>query len=208
MYVRTIDTLEKAGFGDNELVQLSLQFGLALHADDIRTNGHYMDHLMHVMLHVVEDFGIQDANIVAAPLHDVFEDHPRDLVHALTGEEIVDRSEVRKIGHAALIRLTNEEVVDIFEKVTNPYVSEGEDKLDVYTVHTTDILFNSPKACILKGADSIDNAAGNHATIGEKQQRLNEKYIRQYRIHKMGLFLPDSLVIGPERQRVLHLLSK
>lgn len=209
LYVRSVDTLEQTGFADNELVQLSFQLGLALHSDDMRTNGHYTDHLMRVMLHLLEDFGIRDPNLIAAaPLHDVFEDHPRDLVLALTGEKPANRAEARQLGRTALAHLTNDEVVSIVEAVTNPPVLEGEDKLDVYTTHTTDLVFNKPKPRVLKLGDFIDNAAGNHATKGAKQQRLDEKYMRQYRVHSMGLFLPDSLVTGPERQRALHLLSK
>lgn len=209
LYARTVDTLERFGFADNELIQLSLQLGLALHADDYRTNGHYTDHLMRVTLHMIEDFGIRDPNLIAAgPLHDVFEDHPRDLVLALTGEKPNDREEAMKIGKQALALITNEEVVRIIETVTNPPVLEGEDKLEVYTQHTRDLVLSSPKGRILKVSDFIDNASGNHATLGEKQQKLDEKYLRQFRIHKMGLFLPDTIITGKERNAALHLLSK
>lgn len=208
LYTRTVDTLQQHGFWDNELIQLSLQLGLALHADDVRTNGHYSDHLMRVTLHVIEDFGIRDPNLIAAgPLHDSFEDHPRDLVLALTGEKPETRDEARLIGRAVLATLTNDEVVSIVEAVTNPEVPEGADKLEVYTRHTRELVLHSPMARVLKLADFIDNAGGNHATLGPKQRRLDEKYIQQFRIHKMGLFLPDSLIVGAERQRALHMLS-
>ena len=46
------------------------------------------------------------------------------------------------------------------------------------------------------------------ATLGDKQRKLDEKYIQQYRIHKAGLFMPDNLIKGADRQRALHLLSK
>jgi len=77
-----------------------------------------------------------------------------------------------------------------------------------YAKHTMDVVLKSPKGRVLKLADFVDNAAGNHATIGDKQRKLDEKYIEQYRIHMMGLFLPDSLIIGEERQKALRLLSK
>jgi hypothetical protein len=208
LYVRTLDTLEEYELRDSELIQLGLQLGLALHANDLRTNGHYTDHLMRVTLHMIEDFGIVDHNLVAAgPLHDAFEDHPRDLALALTGNKPSTRLEARKIGRETLTNLMNSEVVSIIEAVTNPELNEGDNKLDVYTAHTTSLVFNEPKARVLKLADFIDNAAGNHATIGGKQKKLDEKYIRQYRVHKMGLFLPGSLIIGAERQKALHILS-
>lgn len=209
LYVRTKDTLERLGFGEHEMIQLSLELGLALHADDPRTNGHYTDHLMRVMLHVMESFGIRDPNIIAAaPLHDTFEDHPKDLVLALTGERIENRDEALIVGRAALARFTNDEVASIVSVLTNPPVAEGEDKIDSYTRHTTDLVLHHPKPRVVKVGDFIENAGGNHATLGEKQHQLDLKYIRQYRIHKMGLFLPDSLIVGAERQRALHLLSR
>lgn len=209
LYARTIDTFEQHGLDKNNLVQLSFQLGLALHADDYRTNGHYTDHLMRVTLHMIEDFGITDPNLIAAgPLHDSFEDHPRDLVLALTGEKPDTREEAIIIGRQVLASLTNEEVVSIIESVTNPPVLEGQNKLDVYTTHTRKLILGSQKGRVLKLADFIDNAAGNHATIGDKQRRLDEKYLRQFRMHKMGLFLPNSLITGEERQRALHMLSK
>lgn len=209
LYARTVDTLERNGFADNELVQLSLQLGLALHADDYRTNGHYTDHLMRVTLRMIEDFGIRDPNLIAAgPLHDSFEDHPRDLVFALTGEKPTNYEDARRIGREVLASLTNEEVVSIVEDVTNPQVPEGANKLDVYTAHTRELVMHSPKGRVLKLSDFVDNAGGNHATVGDKQRKLDEKYIRQFRIHKMGLFLPSSLITGKERTEALHMLSK
>lgn len=209
LYTRAMDTLEQHGFGDNELINLSLQLGLTLHANDLRTNGHYNDHLLRVMLHIIEDFGIQDPNLIAAaPLHDSFEDHPRDLVFALTGEKPADRQRARIIGREVLSLLTNETVVHIIESVTNPEVPEGANKLDIYTEHTNSLVIHEPQGRVLKLADFIDNAAGNHSTIGDKQRKLDEKYIRQYRIHKMGLFLPDSLIKGKARNEALHMLSK
>jgi hypothetical protein len=209
LYTRLLDSLNISGFGENELIQLSLQLGLALHANDKRTNGQYTDHLMRVTLHLIEDLKIQDPNIIAAgPLHDVFEDHPRDLTLALTGEKTLELSKARIIGKNVLARLTNPEVVELISTVTTPDVLPGEDKNEIYAQHTNDIIINSPKGRVLKLADFEDNAVGNHATIGPKQRKLDEKYIEQYRIHMMGLFMPDSIVTGEERQAALQLLSK
>lgn len=208
LYLRTLDTLGRVGLGGSELVQNSLHLGMALHADDRRTNGHYVDHLMRVTLRIVEDFGIRDENVIAAaPLHDSLEDHPRDLILALTGENVQDCSEARRIGRSVLAAFTNEEVADIVEKVTNPEVPAGQNKLDVYTEHTRNLIFNYPKPRVLKLSDFIDNAGGNHATIGTKQRKLDEKYIHQYRLHKMGLFLPDGMITGGNRLIALKSLE-
>lgn len=208
LYTRIVDTLEREGFGENELVQLSLHLGLALHFNDVRTNGRYTDHLMRVTLHMLEDFNIKDPNLIAAgPLHDVFEDHPFDLALALTGERLLGIAAARTVGRRALMQLTNPEVVDIISSVTNPDVPPDENKQTIYTEHTTNLVLSQSKGRVLKLADFVDNACGNHATIGDLQHKLDLKYIDQYRTHMMGLFLPDSLITGKERQKVLHTLS-
>jgi hypothetical protein len=208
LYTRIVDTMKREGFGENELVQLSLRLGLTLHFNDVRTNGRYIDHLMRVTLHMLEDFNIKDPNLIAAgPLHDTLEDHPFDLASALTGERLSEVAEARTIGYQALAYFTNPEVADIVASVTNPEVTPGEDKQAVYTENTTDIVLNQPKGRVLKLADFIDNACGNHATIGGLQHKLDLKYIDQYKTHMVGLFLQDSLITGEERQKALNILS-
>lgn len=209
LYIRTLDTLDRRGFSENELIQQSLDLGIRLHFNEKRTNGNYIDHLMRVMLHVIEDFNIEDQDIIAAcPLHDIFENHPFNLVLELTGNRIRKISDARTIGKQALINFTNSGVVEIVSDVTNPDVAPGEDKQKSYTKHTTDLIFNHQKSRVVKLADFIDNAVGNHATIGEKQLKLDKKYIDLYQVHEMGLFLPDSLIVGEERQKALHTLSE
>jgi hypothetical protein len=211
LYARTIDTLENIDLTETESdqVHLGLQLGLALHANDLRTNGHYTDHLMRVTLHMIEDFGIRDPNLITAgPLHDAFEDHPRDLALALTGEKPIEPDRIRSIGRNALAQLTNGEVVEIIEAVTNPPVLKGQDKLEVYSRHTRNLVKYSQKGRVLKLADFVDNAVGNHTTIGDKRQRLDEKYVSQYRVHMLGLFASDSLIRGSERQTALHMLAQ
>jgi hypothetical protein len=209
LYVRLNDALEQAELSDNILIRETTQLGLALHIDDMRTNGRYNDHLMRVTIRMLEDFGIRDPNLIAAgPLHDTLEDHPRDLVHSLTGDRIKDPAYARLLGKKALSLITNDEVVQIISDVTNPIVLPGEDKLESYTQHTKHLIQTSPKGRVLKLSDFIDNAVGNHATIGNLQLKLDKKYIAQYDLHKNGLFLEDSLITGERREKALALLNK
>lgn len=208
LYVRTIDSLARRGFGENELVQKSLHLGLTLHADDYRTNGHYTDHLMRATLHLVEDFGIRDQNIIAAgPLHDTFEDHPIDLVRLLTHQDPANREKALKIARGALASYTNPTVARIVWAVTNPPLQEGENKVEAYTRHTEELVKTDPEAREVKRADFLDNAGGNHATIGDKQRKLDEKYIRQFRIHRMGMFMADTIIDGRHWLQAQHMLS-
>ena len=209
LYVRLNYALEQADLSDNLLIREATQLGLALHIDDMRTNGRYNDHLMRVTIRMLEDFGIRDPNLIAAgPLHDTLEDHPRDLVRSLTGDRIKDPIRARLLGQYALAHITNDEVAQIIFDVTNPIVAPGEDKLESYTRHTQQLIQTSQKGRVLKLSDFVDNAVGNHATIGNLQQKLDNKYIAQYDIHKNGLYLGDSLITGERRERALAQLNK
>lgn len=209
LYLRLTDALNQADLSENPLIQYTTRLGLALHADDMRTNGRYNDHLMRVTIRMLEDFGIRDPNLIAAgPLHDALEDHPRDLVYNLIGDRIKNPECARLVGRQALSLIANEEVAGIISDVTNPVVLPGEDKLESYTRHTEHLVATSQKGRVLKLSDFIDNAVGNHATIGSLQQKLDNKYITQYDIHKSGLYREDSLITGERREKALTLLNK
>jgi hypothetical protein len=211
LYTRTLDTLEQIGFDEeaNNLIHRSLELGILMHSRQKRTNGHYADHLMRVTLHLLEDLDIRDPNLIAAaPLHDTFEDHPRDLANKLTGIKPDSVRLAMPIARKALAAYTNAEVVSIVEAVTNPPVPKGKTKLEVYTQHTQHLVQTSQKGRVLKLADFIDNAVGNHTTVGEKRLKLDLKYIGQYAIHRAGLFLPDSLIVGEARERACSLLDQ
>ena len=209
LYVRLLDTLERANLNANNDIQFSLDLASVLHANDRRTNGLYIDHLMRVTIRMIEDYNITDPNLIAAgPIHDTLEDHPRNLVFELTGAKPDDPIEARAIGHSILGALTNPEIADIVQTVTNPIVGQGEDKLESYTRHTYDLVQNSPKGRVLKLSDFTDNAVNNHTTIGSLQAKLDHKYRMQYQIHANGLLLPDSLIVGAERDQALRALSE
>lgn len=208
LYTRLQDSLRISGLDQNPEVMWAMRMGLILHANDKRTNGHYDDHLMRVTIRIIDYYDITDPSIIAgALLHDSVEDHPKDLVFALTGEKIDDVQEARDRGLELIAHYAGAETADIVAAVSNPILKEGEDKLVVYGDHTENLVLNHPKARIVKLSDFIDNAVGNHHTIGDKQADLDEKYLDQYRIHRIGLLLPDSLIAGPVRDKVLEQLT-
>lgn len=208
LYTRLQDSLKIHGLDQNEEVLWAMQLGLMLHANDKRTNGHYEDHVMRATLRILDHYEIDDPSIIAAALlHDSIEDHPKDLVLALTGEKIDDVRAARTRGLELISNYAGDETSDIVSAVTNPILKEGEDKLVVYGDHTENLVLNHPKARVVKLSDFTDNAVGNHYTVGDKQRDLDLKYLDQYRIHRMGLFMPDSLITGQKRQEILAQLT-
>ncbi len=209
LYTRLQDTFERTGLHELPEVQWATQFGLMLHANQTRTNGHYTDHIMRVALRIVEHFEITDPAIVCgALLHDGVEDHPKDTVLALTGQAIEDVGQAREVALDLIATHTSDETAQIVTSVTNPLCGDSGDKQAIYNVHTRKLILKEPKARVVKLSDFIDNAVGNHFTQGGKQQKLDLKYLSQYRWHRLGLFLPDSLITGEVRERVLHQLTE
>lgn len=209
LYVRLQDTLEQTGLNEEPAVNLAVQLGMTLHANDTRTDGHYTDHLLRVTARMIEAYGILDPSLVAAgPLHDSLEDHPRDLVFSLSGEIIKDRREAQQRGQELIAEHIDEEAAELVSLVTNPEVPEGMDKTEAYIAHTNHVVRTSPKGRVLKLSDFVDNAVGNHHTHGEKRLKLDRKYLAAYRIHRMGLFLPDGLITGDQRQEALAQLTR
>jgi (p)ppGpp synthase/HD superfamily hydrolase len=202
-------TFERVGFDDNELVQRCVQLGFRLHAHDKRTNGQYNDHLMRVMLRLIEEFDLADPNLVAAAaLHDAIEDHPRELVKILTGEDVDDIATARIKAYDAVADFAGEEIARIVWGATTPIRQAGENKNNAYIEHSENVAAATPEVRAVKLSDFIDNACGNHATIGPKQKKLDEKYLPVYLIHMQSLYAPDSLIVGEAREKAAeHLLT-
>ena len=197
LIVRFFDTLESLGLNENKLIKDSFELAMLYHIDDKRTNGQqYINHPIRSTLHLIEDFQINDPEIISADLcHDLIEDHSRGLAVEEVGIfKELDVYTARKIGKQVLASYTNDNVADIVMAVTNQICDEKDKKLEVYTNNITDIMENKPKPAIVKLSDFIDNAVGNHATIGDLQNKLDVKYIQQYDIYLQYLLNPNSLL--------------
>lgn len=209
LYKRLNFSLTANGLAEVPEVVWATQFGFTAHANDTRTNGHYADHILRVTLRILDHYHITDPEIVAAAmLHDSLEDHAVDIVAILAKESIEDEREARDKATELMQQHVGEGVMSIVEAVTNLIVVPGENKLEVYKHHTRDLVTNSPKARVVKLSDFTDNAVGNHYTVGEKQQYLDQKYLELYQIHRAGLFMPDSIITGEERHYALRQLTE
>lgn len=209
LMLRLKDTLEATGLDQEPEVQWATQFGLMLHANDRRTNGHYADHILRVTLRAIEHYGVIDPAVAAScMMHDGVEDHAKYIVYVLAKEEVEDEARARSMAFELLEPHMGDEAVGIVKDVTNPIVLPGQDKDAIYTGHVKDIVANKPKARVDKTSDFTDNAVGNHHTIGPKQVRADEKYVDHYQIYRAGLFMQDSLITGLERIRALEQLSQ
>lgn len=209
LMLRLDDTLAQNDLVEIPEVAWSVQFGLTLHANDTRTNGHYTDHLIRVTLRTIEHYGVTDPGIVAGcMLHDGPEDHAKQIVYILTKQKIDDETKARSLSFELIDRYAGSETAELVEAVTNPLIKPGEDKLTVYRNHTEKLVDKSPKARVAKLSDFTDNAVGNHYTLGPKQIELDRKYLDLFQIHRAGLFMPDSLIIDSERDYALQQLAK
>lgn len=207
LFVRLEDTLARTELDNAPEVQWAVHFGLMLHAGDSRTNGPYEDHLLRSTIRLVDHFGITDPEIVAAvPLHDGVEDHAKDIVRILGEEEIEDEVVAREQALCLLGQYISARSVDLIRGVTNPLTEDGEDSGGAYLKHFQTVILPDPRKRVLKLVDFTDNGPGNHYTKGEKQLHLDRKYEPLYKLHVMGLFMPDSLIVGEQRERAARQL--
>jgi len=208
LYLKLEDLLEKSGLSLDHELNWSLHFALALHANDRRTNGHYADHVLRVGLRIIHNFGIEDKEILAAAfLHDTVEDHPLDIVRTL-GQEI-DPEAPKERALLSLLGHVSPEIVNLVEKLTFvPSTNDYEEKNEEYVDYVNSIVKYDAKARVIKLSDFIDNAVGNHYTNGAKRAKLDKKYLPLYRIHMMGLYMPDSLIPENKRNELVKQLTK
>jgi hypothetical protein len=206
LHTRLYDSLGREGLLEDPSVDWSVNFALTLHAEDTRTNGQYVDHLMRVTLRILDHYGIIDPAIIkAAMLHDSVEDHSPDIVRILRGDTSIDPKDeaVRLLG-----LYIGEEAASIVNDVSNPEFSEDpEVALEEYRQHTIWLVQNKPKGRVLKLSDFNDNAVGNHYSIGSKRYKLDKKYLPLYSVHAEGLFMPDSIITGSVRDEALRKLQ-
>ena len=208
LFTKLEHELDVNGLSDNPEVVLAMHLGLALHANDERTNGHYTNHIMRVCLRILANYGINDPSVIAAALlHDTVEDHPKDIVRVLGGKIDDSLSDEEKALAALRLSPLSAETVDIVDLVTCPLL-DLEHKQRDYIAYTEKAVITNPKSRIVKLSDFVDNAVGNHYTVGSKQHKLDKKYLPLYRIHKLGLLMPDSLIIGEVREECLKQLTK
>ena len=207
LYTKLDYELEVSGLADIPEIEFAKEFGLMLHANDQRTSGHYGDHIMRVGLRIMTSYKITDAAIIAASfLHDSVEDHPYDIGRSL-GSPCPEGADPQAHALSILARYIGEETAGIIALLTVPKFTP-ETKQEQYTEYTRNIVSKSPKARVIKLSDFVDNAVGNHYTSGSKRAKLDRKYLPLYRVHQMGLFMPDSLIVGEERDMALKQLTK
>lgn len=208
LYTRLEHELDLNGLLDNIDVNLALHLGLAMHGNDMRTNGHYTNHIMRVCLRIITKYNIKEPSIIAAALlHDSVEDHPNDLVKVLGGHKDMSMPVAPQAIAAMRNSPLSSETVDIVDLLTCPPLTP-DNKQQEYLEYTERIVYGSPAARVVKLSDFVDNAVGNHYTLGSKRQKLDKKYLPLYRIHKLGLLMPDSLVVGQARDEALKQLTK
>lgn len=211
LYDHLVDLIENENFTKEEktLIYKCLLIGLRSHANDKRANGDkYTDHLLEATITVMELLRIRDANIIAAtPIHDILEDHPLSMVGPDFSTNPKNKYYRREFGKKALIVLTNSEVARIVDAVTNPILETGQDKQEIYEIHSQELMKRSPDARPVKHGDFLSNTSKKDNVPAEKQSSLDLRYVNLFAIHKSGLYAPDSLVTGEARETTARILE-
>jgi (p)ppGpp synthase/HD superfamily hydrolase len=135
-----------------------------LHADDSRSDGPYVNHLLRVTIRIARSYHVFDIDVLsAALLHDAVEDHPGEISHEVLSRDFSPRM-------ARLVRA-----------VTNPRdfdLPEAEWR-ELYRAHVVASLGDEPWARIIKLSDFADNAGHVMDTVTDPARReyLRAKYL-------------------------------
>lgn len=154
-------------FGGEKLYEAAI-FAAYYHRNDTRgprgafPRDMYINHCYRVALRLVR-WGVRDIDIImAAVLHDVYEDH-RDDIFADTGVDALVHIE----------SLFGERVSMLVAAVSNP---PGKLTQEEYREHVL-ILMELPQAFVIKFSDWTDNALSLQHTPGPRRGRLARKYM-------------------------------
>jgi HD domain len=154
--------------GDRGRVRDALALAARLHAGDRRQREPYLNHPLRVTIRVLSHYQVADPDVTCAALmHDVVEDHARDLApggarHDALGD-LSSRFGARPAGLVAA--------------VTNPVWEDGRSRHEQYREHVIASLAADPWARVIKLSDFTDNAVGLIHTSGPKLTGLAGKYL-------------------------------
>jgi len=209
LMARFAHALGRAGLAENELIQTTLALGVDLHEGDRRTYEPYIYHPIRVGIRLIEELGVTDATtIAAAPVHDVIEDHPKELAKLEFDDIPYEPHLQRRLAHSALALIASEDVANVVLEVSNPILGPDDKKLETYIDHTARlVVYGSPRAAALKLADFIDNSGIATGEDPGKRSKLDRKQGPVYGMHVAGLSRSDSLVSSEAKPEVVMALS-
>jgi len=206
--------LRQRGLWDDPEVRWSYLFAMDLHQDEQRADGPYVDHLARVGLWVIRDFDVSDAEAAkAALLHDVVENHPKDIIKKLGadathGGTIYDRAQSVLANSGKLGRSRTNAAIDA---LTCPSFAglEPAEKRRRYARHIVQVTLQDPLAAAVKIADRLDNANGNKFNPDSKmQRRLDKKYYPLHDVFVNAVHAEDSLIPDHRKQGVTAKLDQ
>jgi (p)ppGpp synthase/HD superfamily hydrolase len=208
------------------MVEDAIRLAAYLHRNDIRQargknlTDNYINHPLRNTLRLMR-LGVYDTDvIVACILHDTVEDHPKDIVKNLSGENYKDfedssvasRMQLRSWALSYIADIFNPEVARIVEKVSNLPLERGlskELKREEYIKHVTEVITDDPHVFLVKVSDFIDNAVGLYHTQSNPAmvQHLSRKYLPLISVFKEQLMKLDFPLSSGSRNRIMRQLE-
>lgn len=129
----------------------------------------YIEHPLRNTLRLAR-WGVKDvATLAASVLHDVVEDHAKDIVAEFTyspAEVLTSEAEARKVALEYIASVFTQEIADIVDGVSNPIIDvhaiPREQRNVMYVEHVAQEIAANPKVFLVKVADVSDNALSLH----------------------------------------------
>lgn len=197
------------------LMKNALSLAAYLHRKDTRlsttraTNGEenqpttpYIAHPLRNTLRLLR-WGVTDAHVLAASiLHDVVEDHPREIVREFTDAVVPRRNheEMRKVALRYLATIFGAKVAYLVSKVSNPILPHNMDRDErnaQYLAHVKSGITDAG-VFLVKSSDLVDNSLSLHHSFSKSDAQG---------LRRAAKYLPAMPVVLNELQRNYEAIS-
>jgi len=192
--------IEIASFSPEEQEVLNRAYALSskFHAEDRRQREPAMSHILRVAIRIMHHYDFKDPAVIAAALmHDLVEDHAKDMT------DIDDKQEAIKKALAMLADEFGDDISNLVGAVTNP-VFDKQDWHQQYRDHVIELLRTNPRAAIIKISDFTDNATGIIYTPQAKAESVAPKYEPLVPEFKQAIASPEVPLSDEVKAHILH----
>lgn len=208
---RFFTSLGRIGLNDDLDVIGAFALASELHVNQSHPGGPFVNHLLKVSTKAMDHLGVDDKSIITASLlKSVLEDRAFALAkRGSKTKHFTDQAEGRSVAAEVLENWYGPEVTEIVIQLTKPVVPRHSyaDRILIYDEHTKFLVENYPKARVISLASFLVDFDGYDEGLkpGHRYRRDLEG-VDLFKVHRDGLFLPDSVITGETRDSVSKML--
>lgn len=200
--------LQERELWDDTEVRWAYTFSMDMHDNEQRKDGPYNNHILRAAIWAIREFNTADTEIAKAILlHDVIENHPKDIIELFGGQEATSGTDRERafVAFCNSNQIARPDTKEAIGRLTCPSFKGYQpiEKRQAYARHITGITLKQPLAAVAKIADQLDNGNGNAYNPDPKmQRRLDLKYYAVNAAFRDAIYMEGSLIPDDRRDFV------